>query len=68
LEEAAYFGGTTAVSGGGLWIPGNPQAVEAGIEDSLAIARQYVLGLIGETANPALIDAIYTVAPRWSLG
>src|SRR3546814_1565294 len=34
LEKADHFGGTTAVSGGGIWIPGSPQAVAAGVEDS----------------------------------
>ena len=29
LEKAAHFGGTTAISGGGVWIPGSPQALAA---------------------------------------
>ena len=28
------LGGTTAVSGGAMWLPGNHQMAEAGIEDS----------------------------------
>src|ERR1700712_5426075 len=32
IEKEEFFGGTTAFSGGVLWIPGNPQAVAAGIE------------------------------------
>src|SRR3546814_18776531 len=43
LEKADHFGGTTAVSGGGIWIPGSPQEVAAGVEDSPA-ERQSVVG------------------------
>lgn len=34
LEKSGMVGGTTAMSGGMLWIPNNPYQVEAGIEDS----------------------------------
>ena len=30
IEKAPYFGGTTALSGGGIWIPGNAEAKAAG--------------------------------------
>ncbi|MDI1295458.1 MAG: FAD-dependent oxidoreductase, partial [bacterium] len=33
LEKAAHFGGTTAISGGGIWVPGSPQAQAAGVDD-----------------------------------
>ncbi len=62
LEKAGTFGGTTAISGGGIWIPDSPQARAAGIEDKLA--RDYVLGVVGNRANPALIDAYLTEGPR----
>jgi succinate dehydrogenase/fumarate reductase flavoprotein subunit len=57
LEKAAEFGGTTAVSGGGIWIPASPQAKASGVQDSTDIARAYILDVIGDSANPALIDA-----------
>ncbi|MES2172348.1 MAG: FAD-dependent oxidoreductase [Pseudomonadota bacterium] len=63
LEKAAYFGGTTAISGGGIWVPGSPQAQAAGVEDSAAVARQYILDVIGPSADPALIDAYLDAAP-----
>jgi 3-oxosteroid 1-dehydrogenase len=34
LEKSGMVGGTTAMSGGMLWIPNNPYQVEAGIADS----------------------------------
>ena len=44
LEKAGHFGGTTAISGGGIWIPCSPQAVAAGVDDTLDNARGYVMG------------------------
>lgn len=63
LEKAAYFGGTTAISGGGIWVPGSPQAQAAGVDDSAAVARQYVLDVMGPSADLALIDAYLDAAP-----
>ena len=41
VEKDPWFGGTTALSGGWLWIPCNPLAARAGIQDSLDSARTY---------------------------
>src|SRR3546814_18178225 len=57
LAKAAHFGGTTAVSGGGIWIPGSPQAVAAGVEDGPAIARQSGPHLHGASADGAVMSA-----------
>jgi len=68
VEKADYFGGTTALSGGGIWIPNNPQAHAAGIVDPPERVRQYVLEVIGNTARPELIDAYLATGPamvRW---
>src|SRR5271167_1357149 len=68
VEKANYFGGTTALSGGGIWIPNSPQAQAAGIVDPPERVRQYVLEVIGKTARPELIDAYLAAGPamvRW---
>jgi succinate dehydrogenase/fumarate reductase flavoprotein subunit len=68
VEKADHFGGTTALSGGGIWIPNNPQAQAAGIVDPPERVRQYVLEVIGTTARPELIDAYLAAGPamvRW---
>jgi succinate dehydrogenase/fumarate reductase flavoprotein subunit len=57
LEKAQQYGGTTAVSGGGIWIPNNSLARAAGISEPADAARQYVLQAIGASAQPELIDA-----------
>ena len=33
LEKTGMVGGTTAMSGGMLWVPNNPHQIAAGIED-----------------------------------
>lgn len=42
VEKAAQFGGTTARSGGWLWVPGNPLAARAGAEDTIERATTYI--------------------------
>jgi len=41
LEKTEYYGGSTAISGGGIWIPANHLMAEAGIADSVENARTY---------------------------
>ena len=64
LEKAGHFGGTTAISGGGIWIPASPPAKAAGVDDSIAKARGYVLGVVGNRANTPLIDAYLAKGPE----
>ena len=47
VEKSAYFGGSTARSGGGVWIPGNYALKAAGEDDDLAIAKQYLDSIVG---------------------
>ncbi|KAH1768339.1 hypothetical protein KXX62_004257 [Aspergillus fumigatus] len=46
IEKDAQIGGTSAYSGGGLWIPNNPLAVEAGIIDTPEQAMTYLISVI----------------------
>lgn len=64
LEKADHFGGTTAISGGGIWIPVSPQAKAVGVDDSIEVARNYVLGVVGNRAERALIDAYLNNGPK----
>lgn len=51
IEKTAWFGGTTAWSGGWLWVPRNPLARAAGIDESLDAAdgpRTYLRAILGE--------------------
>ncbi len=42
LEQAPVVGGTTAISGGMVWLPANAKAAAAGRADSLEAARAYL--------------------------
>ena len=42
VEKSQYFGGSTALSGGGFWIPNNPLLRAAGAIDSEERAREYL--------------------------
>jgi succinate dehydrogenase/fumarate reductase flavoprotein subunit len=64
LEKSNHFGGTTAISGGGIWIPANPQARDNGVDDSIEKAEDYVLRVVGDRANPALIEAYLHNGPE----
>src|SRR5690606_7691434 len=57
LEKEAVLGGTTAWSGGWMWIPRNPLAVGAGINEDVETPRQYLLDELGDGFDPARIDA-----------
>jgi len=42
LEKTELLGGTSAMSGAGTWVPANHHAAEAGIEDSVQEAIEYI--------------------------
>ncbi|MES2975173.1 MAG: FAD-dependent oxidoreductase [Pseudomonadota bacterium] len=66
FEKDAQLGGTTATSGGVLWVPGNRQAEAAGIDDPLEDARRFLAGQIGAAIRPELVEA-YLASGREAL-
>ena len=64
VEKDQYFGGTTALSGGVLWIPGNRHARDAGVSDSREAARTYLKHETGNHFDDAAIDAFLDTGPR----
>src|SRR4051794_17785331 len=42
LERAPVFGGTTAISGGGMWMPGNRFMAENGQPESIPDVKTYL--------------------------
>jgi hypothetical protein len=48
VEKTGYFGGTTAYSGGGAWIPNNKHQLALNATDSPTQAEQYIQGVMGD--------------------
>jgi len=53
LEKTDKLGGSTAMSGGVLWIPNNHLLKRKGIKDSHEMARAYMDATVGMDAGPA---------------
>lgn len=64
LEKTQYFGGTTALSGGGVWIPNNPYMAEAGYADSYEEADRYLRNVLGDYYDEAKIGAFLQNGPK----
>ncbi|GLW29387.1 3-oxosteroid 1-dehydrogenase [Actinoplanes regularis] len=64
LEKAETYGGSTARSGGGLWLPGNEVLRRAGATDSAEDARAYLAHVAGPQVAPARQHAFLNAAPR----
>lgn len=61
LESTDRFGGTSAYSGAGLWLPGNPALDRAGVDDSIDAAREYLRAVVGDS-TAVLQDAFLAAA------
>src|SRR5262245_46589017 len=64
IEKAAHYGGSTARSGGGVWIPNNEVLKRDGVKDTPEAARTYLHGIIGDIVDPERIDAYLNHAPE----
>lgn len=68
FEKADVVGGTSAMSGGMIWIPGNHHMDEAGAPDSRAAALEYLESLSHGMILPELAEAYVDIGPemvRW---
>jgi 3-oxosteroid 1-dehydrogenase len=60
LEKGSKLGGSTAMSGGILWLPGNPVLRRTGDPDTIDAGRTYLDGLVGDddpSSTPARREA-----------
>ncbi|MEU2254843.1 3-oxosteroid 1-dehydrogenase [Nocardia xishanensis] len=64
IEKSRSFGGSTARSGGGVWIPNNPVLVREGVPDSPDLARVYLKSVVGDRVPQAKQDAFLDNGPR----
>jgi len=64
IEKAPVFGGTTAISGGYIWIPGNSLAAGAGLADEADACRRYLRAELGNDYDETMIEAYLSNGPR----
>ena len=64
VEKSDRYGGTSAMSGGGLWIPASENAKRAGAEDSIEDAFLYMKSMIGDQVSDERMRAFVSSAPE----
>ncbi len=64
IEKSPLVGGTTAISGGMVWIPANSKMASAGLSDSLAEARRYLERTVPVPARQDMRETFLAHADR----
>ncbi len=64
VEKEPVFGGTTARSGGWMWIPGNAPAKRAGVVDSAERAQTYLRHETGVHFDERRVNAFLEAGPK----
>ncbi|MCS7285536.1 MAG: FAD-binding protein [Anaerolineae bacterium] len=67
IEKTDMIGGSSAMSGGGLWIPNNPVSLEAGLKDSFENAWRYLEAVVpdvGPVTSPERRRAFLEYGPK----
>ncbi len=64
VEKAPHYGGSTARSGGGVWIPNNEILQRAGVKDTPEAARTYLHKIVGDVVPAEKIDTYLQRGPE----
>lgn len=64
IEKTELYGGSTALSGGAIWVPGNFHLDAAGLGDTPAKARAYLDATVGDRVPAERKDAYLEHGPR----
>ena len=64
VEKAPHYGGSTARSGGGVWIPNNEILKRDGVKDTAEAARTYLHTIIGDVVPSEKIDTYLDRGPE----
>lgn len=71
VESTDKWGGTTSISGGGLWLPNHPDMAKLGKHDSIEKALEYMeacIGDVGPASSPERRRAyLENIAPVYNL-
>ena len=65
FEKSDVLGGTTALSGAGIWVPNNQVARQAGVEDSREKGLAYLESLSNGRILPELAEALVDGGPAF---
>lgn len=63
IEKTDRYGGTTALSGGGIWIPNNDSMRSVGLADSEEDAVTYLKQVVGPAVSESKLRAYVRAAP-----
>lgn len=64
LEKSGHFGGSTARSGGGVWMPGNYALQEAGQADPISESKRYLDSIVGDVVPKERRDTYLDRSPE----
>lgn len=64
FEKSAFAGGTTATSGGSLWVPGAAPILQATPDVGAELARRYLLTELGPWVRHDLLEAFLDASPE----
>ena len=64
VEKSKLFGGTSAMSGGGVWVPNNSNAKKLGQNDSFEEALLYMTSMIGDQVKLSRLETYVKRAPE----
>lgn len=64
IEKAPFYGGTTAVSGGVVWVPNNHLMARQGLSDTPEDALRYLEAVTQGTSTTERLQAYVDTAPR----
>jgi 3-oxosteroid 1-dehydrogenase len=64
LEKTAFFGGTSAYSGGGMWLPGTSVQRRYGVQDSVERGLTYLKDVVGAGARTDMLEVFCRTSPE----
>ncbi len=64
IEKSEWLGGTSALSGGEIWVPMSQQSRRAGIVDDMEAVERYLRALLGANYDAIRTPAFLSAAPQ----
>lgn len=64
VEKAATLGGSTAISGGAVWVPDHPHLAAVGLTESRADVLAYLGAMLGNRLKPGMVGAFLDRGPE----